>query len=528
MDRVLYAGRLGDYAFDPATGRPLPNAQVPVYDALAGGTQLTDLLTEAGMATTTVPADANGGLRFYAPDGVVGTLYFEGVVGGQPKRYPVEPSDLASRVAAGSSGPTGTVTAANVSVDTSGGLQGPNAQAALDDIDDRIRLIPSGPIGPEGTRSTYFRWDAPRAGDATEWQYIPRTRQITSRPFMQAPAAVPGDVVAHVEVATFDAATGAIGPPTSLYTTLANRPRIPSGLAAALAPAAPDTQSIPAARVLRAVADQVPGGSGAISRVGVASGTSGAATVSSFTLALPAGIEAGCLLVGCVALCVNSGVTLPRLATPLPGGWNAQQFIPSSSTGALLGMYVLYRAADASESAPTFSLTGPAEVGRACVALRSAVTSPPFDIYSSSTGGNANATIPGGTPAADSEIAYAFTAIRYQANSGTGHTQTPTPNDLTITELADVMTSMATGSNANVGLAVYEIPLATAGTAMPSYTVATSANSANVGSRINTTASVKAVAAAGGVPQLTLQVDLDDPLLAAGPTPVLVIDGGTP
>ena len=77
MARYLYAATPADYVINSVTGLPSAGVTVTVYTAVTGGTQVTDLLTAAGGAITTVTSDSAGGFRFQGPDGEQDTLWVD-------------------------------------------------------------------------------------------------------------------------------------------------------------------------------------------------------------------------------------------------------------------------------------------------------------------------------------------------------------------------------------------------------------------------------------------------------------------
>lgn len=91
MARLLYAATPADYVINSATGLPAAGVTVTVYDAVTGGSQVTDLLTAAGATITTVTSDSAGGFRFQGPDGIEDTLW---VSTGGSTRFAVNAADL--------------------------------------------------------------------------------------------------------------------------------------------------------------------------------------------------------------------------------------------------------------------------------------------------------------------------------------------------------------------------------------------------------------------------------------------------
>lgn len=72
MARQLFGGSPSDYAMEKVGSQLLlrPAAVGTVWDALTGGTQLTDLTDLTGNPVTEVTADGDGAVAFYGPDGV--------------------------------------------------------------------------------------------------------------------------------------------------------------------------------------------------------------------------------------------------------------------------------------------------------------------------------------------------------------------------------------------------------------------------------------------------------------------------
>ena len=93
MARFLYAASPADYVV-AASGAPVAGATVTIYNALSGGSQVTDLQNMAGGAISTVTTDSAGGFRFYGPDAESGTLF---ATTGRT-RFAVNPAYLAERM----------------------------------------------------------------------------------------------------------------------------------------------------------------------------------------------------------------------------------------------------------------------------------------------------------------------------------------------------------------------------------------------------------------------------------------------
>lgn len=101
--RHAFGGSPSDYAMERVGNQLLlrPAAAGTVWDALSGGTQLTDLTDLTGTPVTSVTADSDGAVAFYGPDGVT-SLYIDF---GYGRRYALAAVDtggiLATFVAAG-------------------------------------------------------------------------------------------------------------------------------------------------------------------------------------------------------------------------------------------------------------------------------------------------------------------------------------------------------------------------------------------------------------------------------------------
>jgi hypothetical protein len=91
MTRQLYGFRPSDYTTD-AGGAPLGGVSLTVWDQRTGGTQVTDLLTVAGAAITTVTSASDGRVTFQGPTNFTGALWVDA---GGSARYLLEPTTLA-------------------------------------------------------------------------------------------------------------------------------------------------------------------------------------------------------------------------------------------------------------------------------------------------------------------------------------------------------------------------------------------------------------------------------------------------
>ena len=93
MARNMY-GATSD-AFTWAAGRVIPGAELEVWDARTGGTQITDLTDVDDVACTTVTSDASGSVVFYGPDGERGVLWMESGLGDRLAVRPTDPAPIA-------------------------------------------------------------------------------------------------------------------------------------------------------------------------------------------------------------------------------------------------------------------------------------------------------------------------------------------------------------------------------------------------------------------------------------------------
>ena len=119
MARTFFGGSPADVLAQPtpsATDDPtalgfVTSGSLTVWSASTGGTQLTDLQTAGGAATSTVTPDSLGRIMFYGPDPYTAAVWVQDANG---NRWRIDPSDLASRTGNVSSvnGKTGAVTIA--------------------------------------------------------------------------------------------------------------------------------------------------------------------------------------------------------------------------------------------------------------------------------------------------------------------------------------------------------------------------------------------------------------------------------
>ena len=98
MARLLYGATSGDYTMT-AGGRVIPNAEIEIWDAIEGGTQITDLTDYDGNPCTVVTSGADGLVRFYGPDGENDNLWMDSRQG---SRLLVRPTVLTATIGDGS------------------------------------------------------------------------------------------------------------------------------------------------------------------------------------------------------------------------------------------------------------------------------------------------------------------------------------------------------------------------------------------------------------------------------------------
>jgi len=98
MARLLYGATSGDYTMT-AGGRVIPNAEIEIWDAIEGGTQITDLTDYDGNPCTVVTSGADGLVRFYGPDGENDNLWMDSRQG---SRLLVRPTVLTASIGDGS------------------------------------------------------------------------------------------------------------------------------------------------------------------------------------------------------------------------------------------------------------------------------------------------------------------------------------------------------------------------------------------------------------------------------------------
>ncbi|MFF3094131.1 glycerophosphodiester phosphodiesterase [Streptomyces cyaneofuscatus] len=96
--RHLFGGSTSDYAMEQVGDQLLlrPGATGTVWDAVAGGTQLTDLTDTSGLPITSVVAASDGFVAFYGPEDAT-TVYLDFGLG---RRYAMVASDIAAIVSA--------------------------------------------------------------------------------------------------------------------------------------------------------------------------------------------------------------------------------------------------------------------------------------------------------------------------------------------------------------------------------------------------------------------------------------------
>lgn len=100
--RHLFGGSTSDYAMERVGNQLLlrPGVTGTVWDAVTGGTQLTDLTDTTGLPVTTVVAAADGAVGFYGPDGVTACFLDFGF----GRRYSMVSAEIVATVAASLSG----------------------------------------------------------------------------------------------------------------------------------------------------------------------------------------------------------------------------------------------------------------------------------------------------------------------------------------------------------------------------------------------------------------------------------------
>ncbi|MEU0160233.1 glycerophosphodiester phosphodiesterase [Streptomyces sp. NPDC006261] len=96
--RHFFGGTTSDYAMEQVGDQLLlrPGATGAVWDAVAGGTQLTDLTDTSGLPVTSVIAASDGFVAFYGPEDVT-TVFLDFGLG---RRYAMVASDIAEIVSA--------------------------------------------------------------------------------------------------------------------------------------------------------------------------------------------------------------------------------------------------------------------------------------------------------------------------------------------------------------------------------------------------------------------------------------------
>lgn len=96
--RHMFGGTTSDYAMEQVGNQLLlrPGVSGTVWDAVTGGTQLTDLTDTSGLPITVVVAASDGSVAFYGPDDVT-TVYVDFGLG---RRYAMVASDIAAIVSA--------------------------------------------------------------------------------------------------------------------------------------------------------------------------------------------------------------------------------------------------------------------------------------------------------------------------------------------------------------------------------------------------------------------------------------------
>jgi len=106
--RNMYGATSADFTLTSG-GRVVPGAELTIWTARTGGTQITDLLDVDSVATTTVTSDADGSIVYYGPNNDKTVHWADSGVG---NRIAVRPTDITGDPPVLSIGTVGTGTAA--------------------------------------------------------------------------------------------------------------------------------------------------------------------------------------------------------------------------------------------------------------------------------------------------------------------------------------------------------------------------------------------------------------------------------
>ncbi|MFI5739200.1 glycerophosphodiester phosphodiesterase [Streptomyces anulatus] len=152
--RHLFGGTTSDYAMQQVGNQLLlrPGATGTVWNAVVGGTQLTDLTDTSGVPITSVVAASDGFVAFYGPEDAT-TVYLDFGLG---RRYAMVASDIAAIVSARVAGvvteaaddatakaATAQTAAITAAAESAAALYLPNAITTIDSI-----INPATPVAP--------------------------------------------------------------------------------------------------------------------------------------------------------------------------------------------------------------------------------------------------------------------------------------------------------------------------------------------------------------------------------------------
>ena len=108
MARNMYGATSADFTLTSG-GRVVPGAELTLWTARTGGTQITDLLDADSVACTTVTSDSTGAVVYYGPDGDKDVHWADA---GQGARVAIRPVDITGEPPVFSIGTVTTGTAA--------------------------------------------------------------------------------------------------------------------------------------------------------------------------------------------------------------------------------------------------------------------------------------------------------------------------------------------------------------------------------------------------------------------------------